>query len=105
MDMNWFAAIYFSCFMYYLITTIVTLYPCKKNGARGVFGMICLNLALWSMLLFMMSLADSPELAAFYRWVMCFCWNDPLPWIATIFISAPALGLPVFPRMVTRRNC
>ncbi|WP_373484555.1 EAL domain-containing protein [Acetobacterium sp.] len=73
--MNWFAAIYFSCFMYYMITAIVTLTPPKKNGANWVFGMICLNLALWSMLLFMMILADSPELAAFYRRVMSICWS------------------------------
>lgn len=73
--MNWFAAIYFSCFMYYLITGIVTLTPKKKNSANWVFAMICLNLALWSMLLFMMILSDSPELAAFYRRVMSICWS------------------------------
>lgn len=73
--MNWFAAIYFSCFMYYLITAIATLMPPKKQGANWVFGLICLNLALWSMFFFMMILADSPQLAAFYRWLMIGCWS------------------------------
>lgn len=73
--MNWFAAIYFSCFSYYFMTGIVTLVRPKKNGANWVFGIICLNLALWSVFLFLMFITNEPETAALYRQLLSICWS------------------------------
>lgn len=73
--MNLFALIYFFCFTYYFVTGIVTIYRKKKNGANWVFGIICLNLAIWSMLLFLMAITDIPEIAALYRQLMIICWS------------------------------
>lgn len=73
--MNWFALIYFSCFIYCFITGIVTLFRPQKNGANWVFGVICMNISVWSGFLFLMFITNVPETAALYRQLMSICWS------------------------------
>lgn len=73
--MNWFAFIYLLCCAFYFTTSIITLYPPKKDKTNWIFGIVCLNFSLWSMLLFLMSMAETPEMAALYRRLMIICWS------------------------------
>ncbi len=73
--MNWFAFIYLLCCAFYFTTSIITLYLKKKNGANWIFGIICLNFSLWSLLLALMTLTETAEIAAAYRRMMIICWS------------------------------
>lgn len=74
--MNWFAFIYLLCSAYYSVIGIITLIRKNKSGANWAFGFICLNLCLWSLLLFLMSMTETQEIAALYRWLMIICWSS-----------------------------
>ena len=73
--MNWLAFVYLLCGIFYFTTSIITLCHKKKNGANWIFGMICLNFSLWSLLLVLMSSSETPEVAVIYRRLMIICWS------------------------------
>jgi diguanylate cyclase (GGDEF)-like protein/PAS domain S-box-containing protein len=73
--MNWLAVSYLLCSTFYTVFGTVALYKKDKNGAHWVFGFICLTLALWSMLLLLMSVAETAAMAALYRRLMIICWT------------------------------
>jgi len=72
--MDVFTILYFLCGIIYVIIGVFTLLNDSKNQSNKLFFIVCINLAVWAILYFLMNSSSDVNIASKFYLYATFCW-------------------------------